>query len=312
MIERMIAKKIIEDFNNREDDGSFLFNGRFNLISLFKNTLKGKGIKESFLVDESIQPEFIDFQTDDNITIKGLVYKNKKSKKWILALHGFSMSKESMTNFAWIYYKMGFNLLVIDFRNHGDSQKATITLGINEQYEIKKALEYLNKNYKVKSIGLVGVSMGAFAINLFALKDFDFAKKSKVKFGITDSSFISITEVLRNMPVLKSLPIKTIPLNLIKECINIYKEDYNVDITKGDCKLYLDVCKKTFPILLIHSKEDKIVPYVDSENLYEMRKTIKGSKKDKLLIFDCGEHVRSFVANDIDYQEACKKFIKQF
>ncbi|ASP28017.1 hydrolase [Spiroplasma corruscae] len=248
------------------------------------------------------------FKSFDDKELKAIYSKNKKSKVWVVSLHGYSSSKESSFISSYFLSKLGFNLFSFDFRNHGSSDPSPITLGVHEHKDLEAALTFLNNNFKVKKVILIGYSMGAHVLNRFALSSN--YKKYKVKLGISDSTFLHLNEVLKTLlsSYVKILNNK-MSEGLVKKLLEMYNKKHKIDVLEKPIFETLSICKKSFPILFIHSKQDQITSYKDSEKIYEMRKHI--IKKDQIKVFETGEHIRTFIEHNHEYMKMVYNFVNK-
>jgi hypothetical protein len=83
----------------------------------------------------------------------------------IIVLHGFRSCKNAQNTLliSGYLWKAGYNVLIIDQRNHGQSdhykfQKPYITYGSEEHKDVLGGVDYLRKFYNT-SIGVYGISM---------------------------------------------------------------------------------------------------------------------------------------------------------
>ena len=67
--------------------------------------------------------------------------------------------------------RAGFNVLMFDFRAHGRSEGALVTLGALEQADLFGALDYLEDAHSITRAGVLGLSMGAGVTLLAAAQD---------------------------------------------------------------------------------------------------------------------------------------------
>ena len=75
------------------------------------------------------------------------------------------MNKSSMLATAALLHDR-YNLVLFDFRNHGQSQDAPTTIGLLERLDVRAVVDWLEERKQPRSIGMLGVSMGgAAAIN---------------------------------------------------------------------------------------------------------------------------------------------------
>jgi len=80
----------------------------------------------------------------------------------VVLAHGDDADKSQML--AWAEPLHGsYNLVLFDFRNHGQSSGRTTTLGAREALDVKAVLDWLAHTKQPTSIALLGVSMGGAA-----------------------------------------------------------------------------------------------------------------------------------------------------
>jgi alpha-beta hydrolase superfamily lysophospholipase len=77
--------------------------------------------------------------------------------------HGYIASKSTMLERAEELYKMGYDLLLVDFMGSGGSEGYESTIGYKEGREVRDVYEYLRSSGE-RNIYLFGTSMGAAAI----------------------------------------------------------------------------------------------------------------------------------------------------
>lgn len=249
-----------------------------------------------FKINDNLIP--IKFKTSDNITISALKYiTDHNSKKWVIVSHWFLGDKYWSLYWSKAFIELGYNVLVYDFRNHGDSEETPfVTMGLLESKDLIAAINYLNKTQKVQTIGLLGLSMGAFVINYLTLTQQKFLEENKVKFIISDSSYASISSLLNKLLKLsfKRFFSKKYDIYLIKQILKKQK-----DLTLSDWnKMNLfdkyekqHIIPAKIPILFIHSIEDKITSHNDSIRMFINRK--KFNLNDELLIYETSKHCLS-------------------
>jgi len=138
-----------------------------NLSTTEKITAIAFGVKvpKSKTVDSlSIKHETIFLYTKKGaISIEGWYAKHWREKGSIALFHGHVTSKSAIISEAEEFYKMGYSVLLIDFRGHGNSGGNYTTIGYKESEEVQLAYEFL-KTKTNKKVILWGISMGAAAI----------------------------------------------------------------------------------------------------------------------------------------------------
>jgi fermentation-respiration switch protein FrsA (DUF1100 family) len=83
----------------------------------------------------------------------------------VVLAHGEGGNKSTMLEYATLLHDR-YNLLLFDFRNHGQSGGDQTTQGALEQLDLRAVVDWLQKAKKPDSIAVLGVSMGgASALN---------------------------------------------------------------------------------------------------------------------------------------------------
>jgi pimeloyl-ACP methyl ester carboxylesterase len=81
----------------------------------------------------------------------------------ILLLHGVDSSRASFTRHALWLNGLGYGVLAIDFRGHGESGAASRTFGLHEARDAAAALAFLRAGAPARRVGLIGTSLGGAA-----------------------------------------------------------------------------------------------------------------------------------------------------
>jgi len=138
----------------------------------------------SFKADDSLKLEgwYLDSQNDDTV---------KPHIGTVIMFHGHGSSRSGVIKEAEAFYEMGWNVLMIDFRAHGNSEGTLSTVGYKEAKDVKAAYSYIQLK-KEKNIVLWGISLGASTI-LKAMNDFDL-KPSKIILEMPFGSLLNAGE----------------------------------------------------------------------------------------------------------------------
>jgi len=105
----------------------------------------------------------VKLQTKSGLEIDGWLTKKDSAKGVVILFHGISDTKAALLDEANEFYYEGYDVFMIDFRGHGNTEGNTTTIGSRESEEISLAFDYC-KNKGIKNIFLYGSSMGAVAI----------------------------------------------------------------------------------------------------------------------------------------------------
>ncbi|WP_125154030.1 alpha/beta hydrolase [Clostridium rectalis] len=256
----------------------------------------------------SIYEEVVFKSYGDDLKLTGYLIKKVNSKKSIIICHGYGDNKfivggkgckQKVDNLklAKLFLQQDYNVLLFDFRGHGDSYKnAAVTIGYNEQRDLLGAIEFIQSLKLNEKIGIIGFSMGAGT----ALSILD--KVGNIDFVIADSPFSDLKDYLmNNIKIWTGLPkIPFAPLIVLN-----FKLLYKVKFYK--VSPISSVRTSKVPILLIHGKKDITIPYKESVKLKRNCK----SSKSKLVLFQNSAHIGSFYLYHIEYEKVIKDFLKE-
>lgn len=116
----------------------------------------------------SFQPTFeydtVKLYTKSGLAIDGWYSKSDSIPKGtVLIFHGITANKGMLLAEANEFRYEGYNVFLVDFRAHGNSDGVTTTLGVREAEEVKLAYDYL-KSKGEQTVFLLGSSMGAVVV----------------------------------------------------------------------------------------------------------------------------------------------------
>lgn len=154
--------------------------------------------------------------------------------------------------------KMGFNVLAIHQRAHGESGGTTITFGIRERHDLMGWIHWANDRFGTEiPIMLFGLSMGAATV----LMGSELGYPDNVVCIMADSPYAApadiILKVCKDMRYPPRLCYPFICLGAV-----LYGH-FRVDAcTARDAVRYAKV-----PVLLLHGEDDRLVPCAMSENI---------------------------------------------
>lgn len=125
------------------------------------------GIKSYRKPIDSIPPLFDTLQltTSDGLRLQGWVsstamYDSQLPKGTMILLHGHGSNKAGVLTEAGYFLQLGYRVLLLDFRAHGNSEGNTCTIGYEEVKDVKAAYDYVRQSGE-KNIIIYGISMGA-------------------------------------------------------------------------------------------------------------------------------------------------------
>lgn len=187
----------------------------------------------------------------------------------------------------------GYDVLMFDFRNAGESTPALTTIGLREQQDLRGAIDYVEQRRPGQKIGLIGFSMGAATSLLVGCTD------ERVQAVVADSPFYSLREYLQeNLPHWTGLP--RVPFNWLILTLSPIMLRAN----PSEVRPYMAVKRANKPILFIHGTGDETVPCSNSKQL---RKLAAHPDSALWLVPQAG-HVRSYAMMPDEYGERVAAF----
>ncbi|MGG4451978.1 alpha/beta hydrolase [Brevibacillus porteri] len=190
----------------------------------------------------------------------------------------------------------GFDVLMFDFRNAGESSDALTTIGLREQLDLRGAIDFAAAKKPEHTLGLVGFSMGAATSLMVGGVD------ERITAIVADSPFYSLREYLvENLPQWTGLP--RFPFNwLILTLCPIL-----LGANPRDVNPYQAVKQANKPILFIHGTGDTTIPMVNSERLFELTQ----DKDSEIWIVPRAGHVRSYPLVPKEYEKRIVAFLEK-
>lgn len=244
----------------------------------------------------NIVPEYRDISfkgSDDSIILKGWLFPVNKSDRAVILVHSYGKNRLQFgidtVDLIKEFMNKGYAVFAFDLRNSGESGGKDSTFGYNEKDDVQAAVRYM-KSQGAKHITLLGFSTGADAALLAA------ADGSSVDAVIADSPYADLKSYLNsNLNHWTNLP----PL-LLNQAIT-----YGIEVTSGiDMDMASPVNRITAEnpprLLLIHGKDDKIIPVENSIELYQKYSALNPSDAEFWQTGDSG-NATSFLKYKDEY-----------
>ena len=225
------------------------------------------------LVAEPTEIEKVKITTEDKIDLVGWFYnKDIKKSKTILFFHGNAGSLKNRTYKLNYFKDLKVNFLIIAWRGFSGNKGKPNEIGLYE--DARSAVRWLNaKGIEDKNIILYGESLGtAIAIEI--------AQNKKYAGVILESPFTSM-------------------INMGKKYYPFFPVSF---LLKDKFESYKKINKVLVPVLILHGKVDKIVPYEMGKKMYELANQPK--------FFYSQEYGDHMVEYDEKLLLALKKFIQ--
>ncbi|MCU7667673.1 alpha/beta hydrolase [Bacillus thuringiensis] len=242
----------------------------------------------------------IEFKSLDGETnIKGWLLPTKEEPKLnIIMAHGYGGNRH---NAGFIHLSkrlvpLGYQTLMFDFRNSGESEGKVTTIGAREKYDLLGAIEWI-KTQNDKPIVLHGVSMGAATSILAAGMSQDVAGV------IADSPYSDLKDYLKeNLPVWTKLP--AFPFTPL--IMNTIPKIANIDVKEASPIQSLEAIYPR-PVLFIHGNGDTKIPYTESEKMAALH-----PDAFEIWIPEGTDHVKGFLDYPKEYVKRITEFLMKF
>ena len=208
--------------------------------------------------DLGLAYEDISFTTKDGLRLRGwFIPSMAEYAETVILLHGYPADKGNILPIL-AFLSREYNLLLFDFRYLGKSEGKISTAGAKETEDLLAAIRFL-KARGIEGVGVWGFSLGG-AVALMTAK-----QAPEIRVIISESSYARMDLMARELyriPLLK-YPLAYLTGLLAKIFLGIDLRDVSpAESAKG-----LDI-----PILLVHSKNDRVIPFEHAVLLQEALK----------------------------------------
>jgi fermentation-respiration switch protein FrsA (DUF1100 family) len=254
----------------------------------------------TFVPEASYNTYPVHFYSLDGVQLAGLLLEpNEPNGHAIIVCHGLRHDKNSAVRFVQYLAREGYTLLLVDFRNHGESGGEITSYGYYEKYDLHGAVDFLRSRVKIPGqIGILGASMGA-SIALMAAVEND-----AIRALVLDSPFSSLKKItLERVSQLTHLPapILRFPMNLTYQWIQRMEHIDLPSVEPGQKAKELRC-----PLFLIHGEKDNVIPADHSREIFQNAETEK-----ELWIVENVGHLGSYPANPHEYQKRVIRFFEK-
>lgn len=215
-----------------------------------------------------LEYEDVSFGATDGVRLKGwFINGNGKGElPTLIICHGLGAARSDFTEIAAGLSRGGYNVLLFDFRGHGESDKKASSFGYLEQNDLIGALRYVKSRGDVdyNKIGVYGFSMGGAVAILVA------SKTEEIKAIIADSSYTSLKEQGKRLFKDSFLP----SFLFLPPLVWMYELFFHVDAEEVST---VDAVGKISPrgLMIIGGGADEQMPSSDAMQLFAAAKEPK-------------------------------------
>jgi len=240
----------------------------------------------------------IAFDSSDGILIRGwYIPAAGPPRGTIIFCHGQNRTRIEMLPEAVLAHGLGYDGVLLDFRNQGQSGLAIMTVGYSERLDVLGAVDYARRELHAPHPYVVwGVSMGAAAALLAA------SESKNIDAVISDSSFLSFEDTAYHHWRLFFRHIPSYPM--VWEITHWVASRGNFDLSDFDLRKAVERINPR-PILFVAVAGDRRMPPSVAQTL----DALATSPGKMLVILPGTRHGEGFNSGHEQYQEAVKQFL---
>jgi uncharacterized protein len=202
----------------------------------------------------------VSFQSTDGLELAGWWVHGNDPSRAVVLVSGIEGDKSDrhVVKTAPIYAEAGYAVLMLDLRAQGDSEGKRVTMGYKEVRDVRGALLWLNeRGFAPSDVVLHGFSLGGATV-LRA------APESDVAGVVEESAYADLPLILRQqLPKVSGLPSFFTPGIFLMGKLFLGIDPWAVRPEEDARKL----CEEEIPLLIIHSKDDEVVPFEHAERI---------------------------------------------
>lgn len=237
-----------------------------------------------------------------------MTYQNLKQVAWyvpaaqvtdktVIVVHGFGQTKARMRPYAYLFHKLGYNVLMPDNIAHGESEGQIIGYGWNDRLNVIRWAELLVEENPTNELVLYGLSMGGATV---MMASGEASLPEQVTAIIEDAGYTSVWDELvfqaKDMYDLPAFP-------LLYQVSSLSK--LRAGFTYGEASAVKQLQKNTLPTLFIHGDSDSFVP---THMVYDNYEATAGDKE--LYIVKGADHSETFQTDVVAYEARIEAFLK--
>jgi dipeptidyl aminopeptidase/acylaminoacyl peptidase len=235
--------------------------------------------------------EDVRFTTDDGFTLDGwLIPAARDTRAAVVLMHGFSWHRLPwLTEFVpWI--QPHYNILQFDFRGHGNSDDAPITLGTLEGRDVAAAVRFLQgRGYG--PVALMGISMGA-SVAIMAAPDLPVAAV------VADAAYAELAHPIASRMRQGRYPLAGLGAKLVVAAASVRARTW----LRSPIQRVPDIAPRG--LLLIAPREDRLINWTQSQRLFEAAHEPK-----ELMVVDGAEHSDAHAVGGAEYERRVLAFL---
>ncbi|MCR5485746.1 MAG: alpha/beta hydrolase [Clostridiales bacterium] len=227
-----------------------------------------------------------------------VIEADEPSDVWVICIHGFTASPESMALPTMKFNSWGYNVLLPHLCGHGKSECKYVSMGWHDRIDICEWVRMISERYPNSKIVLYGMSMGAATVMMTTGEELP----ENVVCAIEDCGYTSVSDEFRTQ-IRDMLHLPVFPFIPAANIVTKLRAGYTFDEASSVKQLK----KSKTPTLFIHGDSDTFVPTWMVDSCY----AALNAEKEKLVIKGA-EHSCSDIVDPELYFDTVDKFIKKY
>lgn len=283
--------------------GKAVFDGYTNAVSreeTIKNSQEFKKDYDDLLENYKLEKIEIEDQDLDH-RVPAIFAKKPGNKNVAVLVHGMGGTKETVAPIMKTFLESGYDAIAYDQRNSGENMADFNTSGLLESEDTRAVIDYIREKYQDGKLILWGESYGGITSVIATGKD-----DTNIDYLILESPVSNGFDMIEN--VMKDISKKQgVPLDFMIKTGDLYsKVKLGISFADMDGREYMKNIE--IPVLITHSKIDKVTPPYMAEDLY----AAKADDKKELITVDGYKHA-SYPYKDRDgYKKIVKDFLEKY
>lgn len=222
---------------------------------------------------------------EEGVSIACRFFEGDPLNPWILYFHGNGEVASDYDDIAPAYHGIQANLAVAEYRGYGRSggHPSFTAMKADAHLILQEICREVSGKYGERDLWIMGRSLGSLSALELAAESDPASLSLNMRGVIFESGFISVSHLIRHL----GLPRGGVEL---EDLDRVGREMAN---------------KISLPALVIHGREDSLVPFWQGEELFNQL----GSGEKKLVGIPGGEHNNVMVVDMPRYFGAIKDFI---
>lgn len=225
-----------------------------------------------------------------------------RTNRVAVLIHGYKDCNAMMLQVGYIYYHMGYNLLLPDLYAHGKSAGDHIRMGWLDRLDVMKWMDIADKKFRADSSStqmvVHGISMGAATTMCISGE----RVPPYVKCFVEDCGYTSVhDEFEHELKDMFGLP----PFPLLNMASAMCEWRYGWNFEEASPLEQVKKCR--LPMLVIHGTSDDFVPTWMARPIYEAKPQPK-----ELYMAEGSAHARSLSDHRQQYTQVVKWFVSRY